>query len=211
MKWFLYLVVFGLVGCATTALYEGGSTLRYEEKVSSYFVSGQDEIIIVGEKYHYILEEDTALASLARSKMGQRLNLDVQMNFNISTDGKMWASLELLSAREGGLDTLLLESVGFSQITTPRNRGRYKRKFSLKGKRYLAGAFKLPQQYEMQKERKINVEVEENGVSVKQVLLTPLAVTIDGVIILAAVPVVVTAGILSLLFKSSKKTGNSWQ
>ncbi len=180
------LAVLSITGCLTAKLY-GTRETQYDETALSFLVTEDgSELVVVGEKYHYIFDD---ISPSLRHVLGSPLRTVVTANltsFRVRRDNVVTGDYTLeLSGQASDEERRSAIDAGFvaPELTLSG---------SLKGIRYSAKGF--PSLTETQRfNRPYIVSItEESGANLPtKILLTPLAVTADGLIVLGLLILVV--------------------
>jgi len=183
------IVLFSTLGCVTKDLWRGTDVTPYPETIIAFYSSPtRDEIIFIGQKYHYIFNQGTTeLQMVLKAREFLTLN---QKNLNIYSYIEEKDASVIHTGIEIRFEKILLSSKqitwlithGFSQqdAYVPM----FVKSFSLMGKRYRANqkvnshAIKLKQPIQLQ----IN---ERSSNTLYKILMTPLTVTADAGLALA--------------------------
>lgn len=173
----LIFIAYTLAGCVTNELWEDQSIYKpYDEVIDAFLINPQDEsIIFLGKKYHYIFEKNEELKFLLEYYD------DSAIKFNIK-DGAYYADGNTIKANisvtidKNTLDNKLLEWQKKPKI--------YPNTISLNGIRYLSN--KKVNDNTKKLDKVIHIKVFNKYIIkesvVANVLMTPLAVAVDGVI-----------------------------
>ncbi len=176
------ILIFG--GC-TTPLWERH---YYTEETITHFLISEDytNLVVIGEKYHYIFDENvTKLNALLSSEVKSylrpkfshvKVNHDqaIELNVLIYIDPRIPEHIE----------TKFGEIWYENQPTHYRYRAQVIDLF-LKGTRYLGKDYgEAIKDYQLNNEYKIKVEEpDSSSLKAKKVLLTPITVTVDGIVL----------------------------
>jgi hypothetical protein len=174
------LAVLSATGCFTPKLYERHT---YDETSTSFFVTEDgSKLAVLGEKYHYIFDDiPPSLKHILLSPLELRTVVRADLlNFSVSSDnvvtGDYTLSLSLLASEEQRKSA---RDAGFVPPDLTLSGHVKGRRYSTEGFPYSAQTQKFSQPYV--------VNIEEQGSMVAKILLTPIAVTADGVLILAGI------------------------
>jgi len=183
------IVLFSSLGCVTKDLWRGTDVTPYPDTIVSFYSSPtRDEIIFIGQKYHYIFNQGTTeLQTVLKAREFLTLN---QKNLNIHTYTEEKDASVIHTGIEIRFEKHLLNN---KQIAWLSRNGFLQqdayvpmmvKSFSLIGKRYKANqkvnshAIKLKQPIRLQ----IN---ERSSNTLYKILMTPLTVTADAGLALA--------------------------
>ncbi|MFC4728955.1 hypothetical protein [Coralloluteibacterium thermophilus] len=172
-----------LSGCLTYALRES----RWQERVDAVLMSSDmEKIAFVGSDYDYVFADAHDLAAVIGSSIHSRVTANVSM-FDVDRDNAVYGSVTLwLSEEDEDVEAEAI-SLGFQRSMD----GRLSRGIRLVGKRYRKNPdIELLDSYRLNKSYTVPVTAPRSWALL---LLSPLTVAADGVLLLAAVPVVVVA------------------
>lgn len=172
------LTLLSVSGCFTPKLYEHH---KYDETSTSFYVTEDgSKVVVVGEKYHYIFDDvSPSLKNILLSPLELRKVVIADLsNFYVRRDnvvtGDYILSLSSTASEEQRKSAL---DAGFVP-PGPTLSGH------LKGLRYSTEGFAATAQTQTFSQPYV-VSIEEQGSMVAKILLTPIAVTADGILILA--------------------------
>jgi hypothetical protein len=173
------LAVLSTTGCFTPKLYEQHN---YDETSTSFYVTEDgSKVVVLGEKYHYIFDDVApSLKNILLSPLELRKVVLADLsNFYVRRDnvvtGDYTLSLSSTASEEQRKSAL---DAGFVP-PGPTLSGQ------LKGLRYSTEGFAATAQTQKFSQPYV-VSIEEEGSMVAKILLTPIAVTADGALILGA-------------------------
>jgi hypothetical protein len=188
---FVFLIFGG--GCFTSALYNKPveSSRQFVEEISSFLIS-QDgkQLIVVGQRYHYIFAADDTLKFILTSPERKHIKASFN-NFVVNSQQTVTGMYTLTLDNQNTLPTELKKQFlahGFSE-----NLQQQKLSYigSVQGTRYLASTVQLPATLLLN--QKYTIPMQENypstAASVEKALLTPLAIAADGLLIIGGIPV----------------------
>lgn len=215
MKIIVALLTLTLVGCATSNMwkepyYEKTST--YKETLHQFLVSEDNkQLILIGEKFHYIFDQanelNTILLSENRNILSTNLNNRNFSTYNNKIDADFKIQCDGNDATKKQIDWLIKN--GFKRERQPPPNFIFYKTFHITGKRYLSNNFLSTETNTLNK--KYNIEVIEftksSGVLAKTAL-TPLMLTAEGAAYLTIGGMIVIFSPIILLdeiAKSSKK------
>lgn len=177
-----------LAGCVTSRLHEDK---QYVEKVESILItSDHKQIVVLGGSHHYIFQAPPELLALVESDLRPALTAEFH-RFVVEADNSISGSLDLYLTGHGGSPTALQIARATTLGMTRGRNGSMQLPINLTGTRFAAtgavteriGAMKLNKSYSVQ-------IVERPSVAALGVraALTPVTVAADGVLMLAAIP-----------------------
>jgi len=177
------LAVLSTAGCFTSMLY---GPHKYDETALSFYMTEDgSKLVVLGEKYHYILDDvSPSLKHILLSPLELRTVVVADLsNFSVNSDNVVTGDYKL-SLQDTATEVQRRNAIdaGFvvPELTLSGN---------LKGQRYSAEGFRLPK--DTQKfARPYVVSIDEPRSMTAKILLTPLAVTADGILILAGTALV---------------------
>ena len=208
MKKILLLLLtlsFLLVGgaCFTPLVYKN-KTQHYQEEISSFLITKEGEkLIVIGKEYHYIFPADETLKFVATWSNKAQIHATFS-TFRVKTDQTL-SGTYTFSIGDQQYPLVpeikkLLVSKGFEPHVGLKNRMTYTGQ--LQGSRYLIGELEIPPTMKLSKTYQISMmekQVLSASEVTKRILLTPLALSADGLIILGGV-IVSPFVLLSLAF-----------
>lgn len=194
----LSFLIFG-GACFTPLLYDKPveASRSFTEDVSTFLITENGkQLIVIGKEHHYIFNANDTLKFILQWSEKKRVSASFS-NFYIKSDQSLSGSYTLTIKSSQSLtaaENKLLISKGFKK--TARKTLVYRG--DLQGTRYLADKFKVPATMQLNQKYTIKmVEYEFSAAKVvKRILLTPLALTADGLLILGGGPVL----LLNLIF-----------
>ncbi|MCK5728513.1 MAG: hypothetical protein KAG10_09135 [Methylococcales bacterium] len=198
----LSFLMFG--GACFTPLVYKDQTQHYQEEISSFLITKDGKkLIVIGKEYHYIFPADDTLKFVSTWSNKAQIRATFS-SFNIKTDQTLSGTytFSIGDQRYPIVSDIkqLLTSKGFEPHEGLKNRMTYKGQ--LQGTRYLIGELEIPQTLKLRKTYQISM-IEKQVLSAsevtKRILLTPLALSADGIIILGGV-IVSPFVLLSLAF-----------
>jgi len=187
--------MFGLAGvmggCATHDLWSSGGSEAYSEDVSSVLISRDGKtLVVLGTNYHYIFDAPPVLVRTLRSPFHEAVRATLG-RFEIESGGTTTGKLDLwVPSAASAADREAARAAGY----TKTDAGRLEFKTELTGKRYFAGNFDLKKstQQPLNKNYTVEVTVERPmGSTAAKIVLTPVTVTVDGVLLIASIPLLV--------------------
>lgn len=190
--------------CFTPLVYEN-QTNYFKEEISSFLITKDGKkLIVIGKEYHYIFDANEALKFVSGAGSKKKQIKASFSSFRIKKDQSISGNYTFTAGNkhqplEPAFKTRLLAK-GFTPHPAIKNRLTYKG--SLQGTRYLINELEIPATMKLSKAYQIDM-IEEQVLTAsevtKRILLTPLALSADGVIILGGV-IVSPFVLLSLAF-----------
>jgi len=181
------LPLLGASGCATKALLETArspDTYEYKEVIDQVMMTEDGrKLVVIGPKFHYIFDVKPQFSKILRSPLQEKLTAGIS-DFFVREDASVSGNVVLTLKDANDEEFAQAESLGFTGSKTEA-----RLRYDLRGKRYSASGFDMPAGLK-QLNRSYEVSVVEwhKGLKQAMVLLTPLTVAADGVIVLAAIP-----------------------
>ena len=182
------VVWFSSMGCVTKGLWDQSSSSSYKDTIIAFYTNPQkNEIIFLGEKYHYFFKQGTAPLNellkfrdfLGLQKNNLHINTYIDKDAHVHSSISVTFNLENISQKQ----RIWLHRHKFAQIgTTPFT----SRSFNLTGKHYRADLAVNEQAVKIKEPIAIEVSEHSNN-TIGKVLLTPLAVGADAVLVVAGV------------------------
>lgn len=166
-------------GCVTKELWEGKN--HYDESVQSFNIE-ENNLIVVGKKYHYIFKIDNKLKKLLLSEDRKGISFKAH-NFDIDKNNNVNGNIFLQYKKE---KYAYLENLGFHQ-----SQNSAVIEIELIGTRYLPRA---NFHYENKFSKEYKIQFRENWSKYDKstkVLLSPLSVIADGVLMVVGIGVAV--------------------
>lgn len=178
-KILLLCAAFLLSSCTTTTgLFEDR---QYSERIDSFFISeDREQLIVVGEKYHYIFPVDKPfgefLASPERSEYAEHLNVTIE---SAKVDANNNASVHISVKNNSVTSTLRAKTIDGVEVYERKQVPTYSLTRDLLGKRYRAKE-RLPAEYRFNQTYVINVSESLSAAEVMaRAPLTPVTMIID--------------------------------
>jgi len=193
-RWFqLFTLVtvlwFSSMGCVTKDLWRSGNSKPYDETIISFYSHPQkNEIIFIGQKYHYIFTQGTAELNeilKAREFLGlnqKNLNITAQTNKNDGSRIQTFIRINFNTNQLNKEELTWLKSHNF--LRQVANVPIITKAFSLEGKRYKANSQVNSHAIKLQLPIRIQIYEHSNNTLYK-ILMTPLTVTADAGLALA--------------------------
>ena len=188
-KYILLLVILLLHGCSQTGTSRLWTPPRYTEKINQFLINPKDKsLIVIGEKYHYIFDENSAPLNLLT--WSGRKNLRAYFNdFKINSENIVNGSFTITcnSKKVSTDEAQWLKKNGF----IINQNGFYNKMLKIKGTRYLKRNNKVNHLSHLNEDYYILVE-EPNSTSdiIYKTVLTPITVTGDAVYVIGGIPLV---------------------
>lgn len=197
-----FFMVFG-GACVTSAVLKDKnySYRTYQETVSSFLVSAdKKKIVVLGKDRHYLFHFHPKLQRILGSPINTKITADFK-TFTLDTSkttvhGRFQLKLDTRLVSES--DKPLLKKLGFIERKSNGETAEWYSHQFLSGQYYRAGNFALPtnSQYLNQTYQvKIREKTPKND-TVRKALLTPLALTADGVLMIGAIPFLIVGSVL---------------
>jgi hypothetical protein len=187
----LFFLVFG-GACFTPALYDkpAETTRNFVEEVSSFLITEDGKnLIVIGKEHHYIFSANDTLKVILSWPEKKRVKASFQ-TFSIRSDQTVSGmyNLDIENSQNLTAETkALLLSKGFSENKLEK---RLYHSGWIQGTRYSADKFQVPATMKFNQTYTIKMieSVSSASEAIKRILLTPLALTADGLLILGGVP-----------------------
>lgn len=184
-----------LSGCVTSSLIDGierRESQPYQEKISHFLVTPDcTKVVILGEKFHYVLTATSLLANVLTSPWHRRVSASFNY-FSVTREGVVRGRYRLsLDAAATDEEKTAARAAGFKVSSS----GEIYSEAYISGQRYAAGGFKIPADVQkLNQEYVIQVSEEQaRGAKVLGYALTPVTVAADGVLMLLAIPLIPVA------------------
>jgi hypothetical protein len=182
-----------LQACATPYLYSEDRKQSYKEKISSLLLS-QDgkKMVVMTPKYHYIFDATPEISSVLENPLHEFISAEIY-ELHVKKDNSVHIDIRLLLARNASTQAYeKAKSINFK----PNDIGNDLNKtIQLQGIRYVANPeLKLPEYLKQTLNREYDITVMvEPGIreQAMRTLVTPLALTVDGILVLGSLPLVV--------------------
>ncbi|MEJ6007323.1 hypothetical protein WG899_17370 [Paucibacter sp. AS339] len=209
LAWSLAPLVGSLGACAVSNDPAGPAnpsqpkTRSYTEQVSSLLISqDQTQIVVLGERYHYLFQATTDLVRLNDFPLKPRISAKITP-FHVALDGQTRGSYSLqLPADLNPDEAQQAQAFGFK----PQADGSWTLDNQLSGKRYVVGnTFRAARsQTKLSHSYAVSVEAEEtSGQQAVDGLVTPVTVASDGVLLIYFVALAPL--LIPLIFLSREK------
>ena len=187
-------------GCAdhTRELWGKQPEPSYREKIDQFMISPEDSRLIIigntiiGNRYHYIFEKDSAPLSILSWSGRKYLRADFSSAFNIYSDNSITGeySLDCSCESASSEDIQWLESNGFKL----HENGQYRKTLQVNGTRYRAGSNKIANSQNFNHEYYITIKRPHPTRSkISRIALTPIAVAFDGIATIGMLPLLIFA------------------
>lgn len=177
-------------GCFTSALVQDATTpdrTVYAETVSSILVSGNGKaLVVVGEKYHYIFDAPESVKATLQSDFRKIVEVGFD-RFVVDTSQRITGTYRLrIDKNAPGEQKEKALAAGFKALPT----GELVASGSVTGQRYAANGIQpTDASQKLQKEYQVSIAEEKAlGAKPAKLLLTPITIAVDGVLFLAAIP-----------------------
>lgn len=206
------LLTTNLTSC-TSLLWSNKRT--YKETLRDFLVTKDGEkIVILGKKYHYILDDKSGLIKKILTWNG-RSKLEMEINdFEVIDAANISGSVTIRSKVQNNSSTslngqerdFLEDELGFSRKHPDHNSTIFEKKISLTGERYLPKpGVNYDTQSHLNKEYQVHIGYTNSGNKAVKIALTPVAVAADGVLVITGVAMTVvlvpiSVGALILVF-----------
>jgi len=175
-----------LSGCTTKKLF---ADRRYRETVSSVLISNDGKtLVILGEKNHYIFENQTDLINILRAPFHPFVTA-LLSDFHVTNDevisGNYYLTINNKASEQVKADAI---AAGFKRTKLDQ----ISLSGKMQGKRYSAKKFTTNKTHQtLNKQYVVNISEEQSsGEKASKALLTPITVTADGVLTLITIPLV---------------------
>jgi len=183
----VFFLIFVLTGCTSTTSklwkdhYKSSS---YGEVIDALAVnSGDQSLIVVGEKYHYLFDRNEVLAYLLAHYDGKNMIFDLEHGQYETEEDRIKANFTV-NINLNQLENEDIQWLNNHKIITNKDQNNIVDiHLSLKGKRYIADPVVNQAVQKLSKQYKISISEKQidnlnNGV---RILLTPLTLAVDGV------------------------------
>jgi hypothetical protein len=208
----LFCAALGLLqlGCAVRALNDDDARIHGRDQVVSFLTTKDaQKIVIVGQKYHYVLDGEPTLRSVLGWEGRAKLTPDFSGEFKVARDQSLEGhySLRAFEADLTPADQSFLTQAGFSKFDVKfgaRKGPALRYAGTFKGTRYEAKQLKPADTVAFSKPYYVNyVEQESAGRAATKAALTPLAYAADGTLVLGGVVVFIAEGVSGVNCQSS--------
>jgi hypothetical protein len=171
----------GLGACATPQLYSDRAN-AYTETMQTVLSSQDGRVFVaVGRQYHYVFDNKSSLLALLRSDLHRLMTAEFQ-DFQLSRDNTISGKFKL-RLQIAALSPKQLQSAFDAGFKPSPDGALLVMTVDVQGRRYDAGGFHLPASGLIQLNKAYTVRVYYPSGVVEKVLMTPLALTADGIII----------------------------
>lgn len=185
-----------MAGCATSALFKPH---EYVEPISAVLLTADGrQLAVLSENYHYIFDAPETVTSTLRSEFRQYVEATFQ-TFFVDASGRVSGEYELRISRSAP-DNQKTSAIAAGFKATSRGDAVFSGELS--GTRYSANGIQPTSTTQrLNKEYKIYVHAPQStGEKAAKMLLTPITVAVDGVLVIAAIPLfAVSVGVLAFL------------
>lgn len=208
----IFLSLFHLASCTTAQLWEN---TKYYETISHFLTTNDgDELIFIGDKYHYIFSNTDSLNDVLRWKDRALLKAQFNDNFVVSTDNIVTGNYITTCICNNATSNQIkwLKDNGFNNIIeknklTTLKHVTYFKEGAIIGRRYLPNDISFDELEKLNNTYRIRVEEEKTLLGIAgRVAETPFTVAGDGVIFLGlAAIMIVTSPLIINANVTSKK------
>lgn len=178
-----------LLGCTTSMTKKLFADRRYRETVSSVLISEDGKhLVILGEKYHYVFENQTDLVNILRMPFHPVVTA-LLGDFHVTSDQVISGNYDLtINNKASEQDKAEAIAAGFRRTV----QGQITFNGKMQGKRYSAEKFTTNKTHQtLNKQYVVNISEEQSsGEKASKALLTPVTVTADGVLTIITIPLV---------------------
>ncbi|PLP99292.1 hypothetical protein [Cupriavidus pauculus] len=184
------LPLFGASGCVTHKLVSDATSLerkgKYEEVIDQVMMTADGtKLVVIAPKHHCIFDVKPQFAELLHSPLHQKLTAHLS-TFRVEPGGVVSGAIGLTLSDLDDAEYASARAFGLYGSRT-NMRGSY----DLRGERYSAGGFRMPGSMKpLNRSYEVTVEECSRRAKPAMVLLTPLTEAVDGVLVLAAIPLV---------------------
>jgi hypothetical protein len=182
-------------GCVTTSLFKPH---EYEERISSILITADGKkLIVITKKYHYIFDAPTIVVNTIKSTFHSYVRADFS-HFRVDSSGKIKGDVKL------SINSNAPESEIEKAVSLGYKNSKYFNSVEceITGIRYDSNGIEpMAENQKLNKEYIIVVTAEQSyGEKAAKSLLTPITITADGVLVLAAIPLLaVFVGIMAFV------------
>lgn len=187
--------IFLSMGCVTKSVLQSEHAYYpYKERIISFYINPKgNEVVFIGQKYHYIFNNDTPkFIDMLRNKEFlnlQQNNLEIRTRIHGENLERVYSDITVKISKIGltPQQNSWLTSRRYTNIYFPE--ALYVNNYRIGGKRYLSN----PQVNQSVKKlnQPIDLEIEEShiakGDTLRKIAMTPLAVGADAVLVVGAV------------------------
>lgn len=202
----VFFLIFVLTGCTSTTSQlwkDHYKSSTYDEMINGLAVnSGDQSLIVVGEKYHYLFDRNEVLAYLLEHNNGKNMIFDLEHGRYEAEEDQIKANFTI-KIDVNQIEKENMQWLNNHKVAINKDRNNVINiRLSLKGKRYIADPVVNQAVQKLSKQYKINITEKQidnlnNGA---RILLTPLAVVVDGVgAISITVGIVAAAGVIAVV------------
>lgn len=200
----LLLIISSLLLNSCVSKYVKKDRKSYSETFYSYYVSEYgNDLVFIGEKYHYVFNRASEIAEIAKPEWKDKLLID-EINLSTNKDNEVKGDIKLMVSKsiETLKDKEIARLIKYGFIFEVGKNGIMvlKKKITLNGIRY-EPEVKVDRDnkdhFTRSHTSKIKYEL-NSGEKVKKALITPIAVAADGIIIVAGVAFILLPAIVSL-------------
>lgn len=196
VKFLITLMCFFTLSACTTTNFMWEKSVSKETITSFLITKDNENLIVIGEKHHYIFSVSDNLKKIFSSDKRKHL-IPYFYYFKVDEKNNITGEYTLLSTTDKLQDNLWLKKAGFKKYTNNKNDNRYKYSGIIKGTRYLAKG-NIPKRYKFNKPYTIEIEEPSTAIgNIGKILATPLTIAADGTIIVYALSVVLVGGLIN--------------
>jgi hypothetical protein len=170
----------------TAAMYENNRT-TYKETISSVLITQDNSVLVViGEKYHYVIDDFGNLPLLIKSPLHKKMEAGFD-EFSVESDNRFSGELSIAIKEPTPEEYSEALKLGFA-----KKYGKLRLTFELSGTRYSRDNFVPSNKYQLNNQYTVLVSQPEGVVrKALKVAATPVTVALDGTLLLAGVPLFV--------------------
>ncbi|GAA5166780.1 hypothetical protein [Viridibacterium curvum] len=186
-----------LTGCFTSEFLSKDQRPTYAEKISSVLVTpDRRQLMVLGEKYHYIFDMPPLLSNVLGSEWQSSVRA-MFYHFNVDTGGHISGEVHL-SLDDKAADSVVQAALAAGLSDTGTRKGApppataIRGTVTLKGQRFRANGVQAGARQALNKEYSIIVSEPENAASIAvKVVGTPITLAADGLLIVLVAGVAV--------------------
>lgn len=184
MRLLVIILCLSLVSCTAT-MYSNNRDYYNETVLSVLITKDNSRLVVVGEKYHYVMNDIKDLASIIKSPIHELMEAKFS-DFTIEDDNSFMGTLEIEINRFTEHECAEALRLGF--VKRPK---RLVIDLTLRGTRYRSGDIVLADSYRLNNEYSVLVsEPEGSAKKALKIAATPITVAVDGVLALVGVPLI---------------------
>lgn len=186
------------MGCITAAVMSGGDRETYTESVDSVLLSADGKTLaVIGKEYHYLFDAPDILKLLLQSELRNAVEASFH-TFSVDANQRISGGYFLRLGKNAAQDQKdRAVAAGFKLLPS----GELSYNGSLSGTRYAAnGVQATAASQKLRKTYTISISAEKSAgakaaTTAGKLLLTPITLAADGVLIIAAIPLLLIIGI----------------